>query len=148
MLSDEALAAKFDDLFERGRRAVLTGTHQIDVPPTDDGRWGISVVLRPDPRSASRLAQVTGELMERAGRRHWPTGSVNSVHFTVRALEPYRAVVPVDDERVARYRAALSAAAARSHPMELRLRGGKIQRPADGAGATGRRGVRRRLPEP
>ncbi|GAA3767766.1 hypothetical protein GCM10022225_62770 [Plantactinospora mayteni] len=53
----------FDRLFGRGRDAVLAGTHYRDSPPVDGGRWGLSVVLLPDPACAARLAAVTAELL-------------------------------------------------------------------------------------
>lgn len=113
----------FDRLFARGRDAVLSGAHYCDTPPVDGGRWGISVILRPDVDCTRKLGAITAEAMEVAGGGHWPTGSEAAVHLTVRALEPHRAAVPDDDPTVARYAAALERAARVSRPVRLRVGG-------------------------
>src|SRR5690606_40447623 len=114
---------RFDRLSERGRAAVLAGTHHRDGPLAEGGRWGISVVLRPDPAAAAALEALAGEAVAAAGGGHWPTGSAATVHVTVLPLEPYREKVPDDDPDVARYAAALRAAAARCGPVRLRFAG-------------------------
>jgi hypothetical protein len=114
---------KFDALFTRGSKEVLTGTYHRDGALVDGGRWGISVVLRPDTATAARLAEVAVEAQAVAGDDHWLTGSVATSHVTVLPLEPYRHHVPDDDPQVARYTAGLPAAAARSQPVRLRFGG-------------------------
>ncbi|GAA4701500.1 hypothetical protein Prum_058710 [Phytohabitans rumicis] len=116
-------AAAFDRLFERGREAVLAGTHYCDTPPVEGGRWGLSVVFQPDSACAARLAAVTAEALAVAGASHWPTGAPGAVHFTVRAIEAHRAVVPEDDPLVMRCAAALQRAASKSRMVRLRLDG-------------------------
>jgi hypothetical protein len=116
-------AAAFDRLFERGRAAVLSGTHHRDTPPVDGGRWGLSVVLVPEGDPARRLAEVTAEAMDMVGPGHWPTGTAGAVHITVRALQAHRSAVPVDDPLVERCSAALARAAARSRAVRLRMCG-------------------------
>ncbi|BCB80901.1 hypothetical protein GCM10022251_79680 [Phytohabitans flavus] len=116
-------AAAFDRLFERGREAVLAGTHYCDTPPVEGGRWGLSVVFQPDPACAARLAAVTAEALAIAGAGHWPTGAPEAAHFTVRAIQAHRAAVPDDDPLVVRCTAALERAAIRSRPVRIRLGG-------------------------
>ncbi|MDG4789349.1 hypothetical protein O7626_26070 [Micromonospora sp. WMMD1102] len=96
--------AAFDRLFARGSAAVLAGTHYRDSPPVDGGRWGLSIVLPPDPESTVRLAAVTAEALAVAGPGHWPTGSPAAVHLTVRALEAHRSNVPEGDPLAVRAR--------------------------------------------
>jgi hypothetical protein len=114
---------KFKRLFARGREAVLAGTHHRDGPLVEGGRWGISVVLRPDAASAAVLAEVAVAARAVAGACHWLTGSPATSHVTVLPLEPYRHHVPGDEPRVSRYAAGVAAAAARSRPVRLRWRG-------------------------
>ncbi len=102
---------------------MRSGTHYLDTPPADGGRWGLSVVFLPDRAAAARLAAVTAEAMELAGPQHWPTGAPEAVHFTVRAIEAHRSVVPPEDPLVMRAVAALGRAAAGARPVRLRLGG-------------------------
>jgi hypothetical protein len=90
----------FDRLFDRGRDAVLSGTHYRDSPPVEGGRWGISVILLPDAECTQRLDAITAEARRVAGGGHWPTGSRPAVHVTVRALEPHRSAVADDASRL------------------------------------------------
>ncbi|WP_199853131.1 hypothetical protein [Plantactinospora sp. BC1] len=115
--------AAFDRLFVRGRDAVLAGNHYRDSPPVDGGRWGLSVVLPPDPACAARLAAVTAEALAVAGPDHWPTGTPEAAHFTVRALEAHRSGVRAGDPLVRRASSALRRAAAACRPVRLVLRG-------------------------
>ncbi|MEQ4305069.1 hypothetical protein ABNF97_27435 [Plantactinospora sp. B6F1] len=115
--------AAFDRLFARGRAALLAGTNHCDSPPVDGGRWGLSVVLPPDPACAARLAAVTAEASAVTGPEHWPTGSPEAVHLTVRAIEAHRSSVPAGDPLVVRAGSALRRAAAACRPVRLALRG-------------------------
>jgi hypothetical protein len=48
--------ATFERLHAEGRRAVLTGTHQVELAPASGGpRWAVGAVLRPDPSAAAAL---------------------------------------------------------------------------------------------
>ncbi|MFC7548881.1 hypothetical protein [Plantactinospora sp. GCM10030261] len=114
---------KFDRLFEMGARAVRAGTHHRDSPPVDGGRWGVSVILPPDRASTARLAEATSAAMSVAGRHHWPTGSPDAAHVTVRALEAHRTAARREDPLVARGAAALRRTAAACRPVRLDLRG-------------------------
>ncbi|MGW1292929.1 hypothetical protein [Streptomyces sp. NPDC002533] len=115
---------RFAELFEQGRDAFLSGDVPRQEPPSEGGgRWGITVVLRPEPSVARRMDRVTAEAMAVAGGSHWPTGAAVSSHFTVRTLERYRPAVPEDDEQVLRYRAALREASARVGTIRLELTG-------------------------
>jgi hypothetical protein len=116
--------AAFDRLHRAGSRAVLDGAVSIQTPPVDGGaRWGMSVILRPDRRAAEVLATLTREALRFAGGANWPTGSAESSHFTVRALEDHRSRIPPDDAEVAQYIRALRAAAEVTQPLEMRLSG-------------------------
>lgn len=116
-------SARFEALFEKGRDAILADAGQYQVPPVDGGRWGMTVVLRPDLATAQRIEDLTRETMEVAGSAHWPTGYADSSHFTVRALERHRADVPAHDANVTRYLGALRTAAAAVGPISLALTG-------------------------
>jgi hypothetical protein len=114
---------KFNLLFARGREAVLAGTHHRDGPLVEGGRWGISVLMRPDAVAAADLEAMAREALQVAGGGHWPTGSASTVHVTVLPMEPYREKVPDDDPDVARYVAGMHTAAGRSRPVRLRFGG-------------------------
>ena len=113
----------FDKLFDRGRSAVLSGSHYRDSPPVEGGRWGLSVVLRPDDAIADSLAALTGQVLTVTGGGHWPTGNPESVHFTVRALDVHRVAATVVDPLVRRCALALKRAAVSCRPIRLRLGG-------------------------
>ena len=116
-------SARFEALFEKGRHAILAGAGEYQIPPVDGGRWGMTVVLRPDRATARRIEDLTREAMEVAGPAHWPTGYADSSHFTVRALERHRVDVAEDDANVARYLDALRTASAIIGPISLALTG-------------------------
>lgn len=107
-------AQAFDRLFLRGRDAVLAGTHEICEPPLDgQPRFGISIIVRPDPAIAAVLATVTADVMAISGSAHWPTGAAVASHFTIRSLEPHREPIADDDAAVRRYADALARTSAR-----------------------------------
>ncbi len=117
-------SARFAELFERGRDALLSGDVPHQEPPLEGGgRWGLTVVLRPDSSVARRMERVSAEAMAVAGDSHWPTGASISSHFTIRTLEHYRPNVAKDDERVIRYQAALRQASDRVGAIRLELTG-------------------------
>lgn len=113
----------FDRLFAEAAPLVHQCLHQRDTPPVDGGRWPVSVVLRPDQTSAEKLEQTMAEAELSAGSGHFRTGIAGSVHFTVRALEPYREAAGDGDEAVLRYARAMSRAAAAVGTIELDLVG-------------------------
>jgi hypothetical protein len=115
------MAAGFDAVMAAGRTAVLAGTHNVDAPPRDGGRWGLSAVLLPFGDVADALDRLTASLREVAGHTHWPSGSDGRAHATVRALEPYRDAG--DDEQAGRYLAALERAGRAVGPVRLDFTG-------------------------
>ncbi|MEE6258087.1 hypothetical protein [Plantactinospora sonchi] len=123
MTDESRWTATFDSLFERGRAAVLAGSHHRDSPPVNGGRWGLSVVLRPDGASEARMAAIADEALRVAGPAHWPTGAPEAVHLTVRAIEAHRSPLPAGDPLVARSGAALARAARDLPPIGFALRG-------------------------
>ena len=61
----------FDRLFAEGRRALVTGTHKVESAPVEGRpRWGIGVVLRPDPVAAHAIEQAAVEAAAVAGGEH------------------------------------------------------------------------------
>lgn len=114
----------FDRLFQQGCDAIAAGTHQRQVPPTDDGpRWGTSVILRPDAAAAARIDSLTQLALAAAGSGHWATGSIDASHITVRALERHRTHIPREDLLLTRYAAALAAAAGNAQQIRFTLQG-------------------------
>jgi hypothetical protein len=90
-------------LHERGRAAVLAGETTYDVPPGPSSpRWGLSVLVRPDPAAEDRLAEVTEELAAIAGPHHWRTGGHGASHLTVADVEPFREGLTPKDPLVRR----------------------------------------------
>jgi hypothetical protein len=104
---------RFDRLFAEGRQVLLSGTHQVQSVPVDNGpRWGISAVLRPDPLAAQAIEQVARAAAAVVGGSPWLAGSAASSHLTLRGgLQRHRTDVPAGDPLVARYAAALRTAA-------------------------------------
>jgi hypothetical protein len=112
LIMSSAARHKFDRLFAEGRRALLTGTYKVESAPVEGrARWGIGVVMRPDPVAAHAIEQVAVEAAGVVGGKHWLVGAARSSHLTLRrGLEPYRSLVPLGDPRVARYAAAMRTA--------------------------------------
>lgn len=122
---DESECAAFDGRFDGAKKLILSQDHLQETPPSEGGRWPVSVVFQPDPRSefSWALEQLTIEAVGFAGPQHWRTGRVGSAHFTVRALETYREAVAPTDPAVLRYAAALTRAAAVCEPVGFRVVG-------------------------
>jgi hypothetical protein len=81
----------------------------------------VSVVLRPDPVMAELLERTMIQAEAYAGAGHFRTGTADSVHFTVRALERYRQTV--DEQAVGRYAGAMRRAVRDVGPIALDLVG-------------------------
>jgi hypothetical protein len=113
----------FDRLFAESEPLVQAGRHVRDRPPVEGGRWGASVVLRPDSTSAARLERAMVEVEGLAGPEHFRTGLAGSVHFTVRVLEPYKKAGDEDEEAAQRYAGAMSKAAEGVGGIDLDLVG-------------------------
>lgn len=122
--SRDMYATKFEQLFYRGRHAVLSGTHDVDrVPANGTARWGISVILPVDPTATAVLDMLATEALAIAGSDHWPTGARASSHVTVRSLEAHRDPIDAGDAAVARYGLALERTAKRCRPVRFALTG-------------------------
>ena len=117
--------AAFERLHAEGRRAVLTGTHQVERAPVSGGpRWAAGAVLRPDPRAAQAIEQVARAAAAVVGGNHWLAGAALSSHLSLRRhLEPRRRPIPAGDRLVARYAAALRAAAKSAGPVRFAVTG-------------------------
>jgi hypothetical protein len=107
---------RFDELFRSGSAAIAAGRHQVEEPPRSGGRWGLSVVLRPDNHARSVLDELTRELLGVAGVHHWRTGAGHSSHMTVRGIQPYRDNLRTTDAIVRRCHLALQRAT-RDHQL-------------------------------
>ena len=101
--------AAFERLHAEGRRAVLTGTRQVEGAPASGGpRWAVGAVLRPDPRAAQAIEQVARAAAVVVGANHWLAGAAGSSRLSLRRhLEQRRRPIPAGDRLAARYTAAL-----------------------------------------
>lgn len=113
-----------ETIHERGRAAVLAGAEKLDVAPYPGlPRWGLSLVVRPDPDAERRLAALTAQAAEHAGPGQWPTGDRGSAHLTVCYLEPEHREVDADDAAVTRAAGALRPLATGTAPLAWNLVG-------------------------
>jgi hypothetical protein len=113
----------FDRLFAEAVPLVRQGMHQRETPPVEGGRWPVSIVLRPDHPSATRLETLMTEVESYAGPGHFRTGIAGSVHFTVRVLERYRETAGEQDGAVRRYADAMARATREVESIEMELVG-------------------------
>lgn len=120
-----ARLAAFERLHTEGRRAVLTGTHQVECAPASGGpRWAAGAVLRPDPPAAQAIEQVARAAADVVGANHWLAGAARSSHLSLRRhLEPRRRPISAGDRLVTRYAAALRAAARSAGPVRFAITG-------------------------
>lgn len=111
-------------LHERGRAAVLAGETTYDVPPGPSStRWGLSLLLRPDPAAATRLDEASAAVAALAGPHHWRTGGRGASHLTVADVEPWRGGVTAHDPLVRRCAERLAPVATRLPPARLTVTG-------------------------
>jgi len=118
----------FDVLLEAALPAVLDGTHQRDGPPIDGGRWPVTVVARPPLEARAVLEALMREALAHAGRGHFVTGRQDSVHLTIRALEPYREAAAASDDIVGRWCDPIDRAARLTPPLRLTVTGVTLSR--------------------
>jgi hypothetical protein len=111
-----------DEVAAAGRQAVLHGTHGVEGPPEETGRWGPSLILLPSGEVATRLDELTADVAAVLGDRHWPSGAAGRAHFTVRALE-HHDPRPIPADRITRYTQAADRAVAAVGPVTLDVRG-------------------------
>lgn len=129
MHSQPALRATRLSAFERlhaeGRQSVLTGTHQVERAPAIGGpRWAVGAVLRPDLPAAQAIEQVARAAAAVVGANHWLAGAARSSHLSLRRrLEQRRRPISAGDRLVARYAAALRAAAKSTGPVRFAITG-------------------------
>ncbi len=113
-----------DTIHQRGRAALLAGREVLDVPPAPGAsRWGLSLVVRPDPAAEDRLNALTGQAAALAGPGQWSTGSCGSAHLTVTYLEATHRKIEADDPAVRRFAEVVSGVAARTPPLRWQLPG-------------------------
>ncbi|MBT2233305.1 2'-5' RNA ligase family protein [Nonomuraea sp. NEAU-A123] len=113
----------FTAFFAAGRAALLSGRATYDRPMVEGAaRWGAAAILRPVGTVLERLADLAQDAGTVAGPGHWAHGA-DCLHVTLRSLEPYRSVIPVDDPLRRAYADALREAAADVSPVRVVLRG-------------------------
>lgn len=118
------MSVSIDVLHERGRQALLRGEPVLDSPPGEGSRrWGVSVLLRPQPDLADGLHELTLELAALAGPGQWTTGARDSSHLTLYSLEPHRLGVHAADPLVRRYAEATRTTARACGPVTFELTG-------------------------
>ena len=118
------MSVTVDSLHEQGRAALVEGRSRLDLPPVDGSRrWGVSVVVRPQPDLADRLDAVTGELMALAGPAQWATGARDTAHLTLYSLEPHRPGLTTADPALREYAAAMRRAAVATAPGTFAVTG-------------------------
>ena len=118
------MSVTVESLHEQGRSALLEGQVRPDVPPAPGARrWGLSVLVRPQPDLAARVAELTSRLATLAGPGQWATGSAGSAHLTVYSLEPHRPGVTLADPAARRYADAMRQAAAATEPGAFAVTG-------------------------
>ena len=116
--------ATFDQLFADGAAALIDGSHGTQVAPPGDGRrWGVSVVLRPDPEAAASLEALAHEAAAVAGDGHWLTGAAANSHLTCARWSGRVNEIRDDDPCVARYATALRTAVAGVRPLTFAVTG-------------------------
>jgi hypothetical protein len=118
----------FAQLQQAAIPAVLGRTHVRDEPPVDGGRWPVTIIARPPVAARSVLEGLMREALELAGPGHFVTARDDSVHVTIRALEPYREAAAPTDPLVAHWRAAMERAGAVTPPLGFRLTGVTLTR--------------------
>lgn len=113
----------FGQLFQDAVPALLSGTHRRDAPPVDGGRWPVSVIALPPGHVRDELEAIMVQALPHVGRGRFQTGRRDSVHITIRALEPFRAAAHPDDEIVGEWEHAMRATAAATSPFTLSFTG-------------------------
>jgi hypothetical protein len=113
-----------ESLHEQGRAALLAGRERLDTPPGHGTRrWGLSVLVRPQPELAETLDAVTGDIVALAGPGQWATGAAGTAHLTLYSLEPHRPGLTLADDAAARYAEAMAQAAATTAPARFAVAG-------------------------
>ena len=113
-----------DTIHQRGRAALLAGREVLDVPPAPGGsRWGLSLVVRPDPAAEDRLGALAEQAAALAGPGQWSTGSRGAAHLTVTYLEATHREIAADDPAVRRFADVVARVAARTPPLRWQLTG-------------------------
>lgn len=107
----------FESIFAAGLAAVRSGSHGIESDPRTTGRWGPSIVLRPDGVIADRLSELTSTAGGILDGEHWRSGALGRAHLTVRTLAPYTESIEAD--RLERYQAALHSAVRKVGPLRF-----------------------------
>lgn len=102
---------------------MLAGEATHDLPFQENHpRWGASAVLRPEGPVLGRLTELSASLREAAGPGHWSHGP-DTLHLTLRSLEPYRAEIPAGDPLRLAYARAARQAWAGLPPVRIELSG-------------------------
>ncbi len=113
----------FAQLLEAAIPAVLNRSHERDARPVEGGRWPVTIIARPPVAARSVLQGLMREALEFTGPGHFVTGRADSVHVTIRALEPYREAASPTDPVVEPWRSAMERACAATPPFDLHLTG-------------------------
>jgi hypothetical protein len=94
----------YERVVDNGRAALLAGDLSVETPPVDgQRRWGLAMLLRPEPAMLSTLAALAERAAGLASadstgeRVHWAHGP-SLLHVSLRALDRYRAVAPYPPE--------------------------------------------------
>lgn len=110
------------DARAQGRAALIAGHQNVEVPPGDGGRWGVSVIFRLSGTVLQSAVELAEEVSAVAGPGHWVHGPLQ-LHTTAHSLEPRRSVIPDADPLVSNYRKGLADAAAALPVPDMEFRG-------------------------
>jgi hypothetical protein len=83
----------------------------------------VSVIARPPRHVRDAFESIMMQALPYVGPGHFHTGRRDSVHITIRALEPFRAAATAEDEIVGEWERAMRATAATTSPFPLTFTG-------------------------
>lgn len=110
------------EVVAKARAALLSGDVRCEAPPVEgQNRWGVTMLLRPDPAMLDTLTAFAQQIAAVAGPGQWAHGP-DLLHVSLRSLAQYQEDIAATDPQIAAYAAALNEAADDTPPILASVR--------------------------
>ena len=120
-----ALQQAYSHLWEEARDEFVQGDVLTDPEPghrSGSTRWGVALIMRPEPAVGQRLAECISQFRPLIGEQHIFYDASN-LHTTIRVYEYYRGSVDMEDPEIRRYVEITQEVARQYAPFEIAFQG-------------------------